>query len=154
MNPAATGRRVGRTLQSRRPVRGRRLSFGSVHRVLTLRTGDLEHALVVLDRRVRVVEVVQQRPPPLIVGRVAEALGVILEPVPANEEDVAIRVLEAALELEVIEPGHGRDDGLGLFERHLELGGFGGTDVEDCQFEDHAPEATALVTGGPGVFGT
>ena len=117
---------------------------------------NVHDGLVVLDRRERVVEVVQQRPPPLVRVRLPEALGVVLEPVPAHEEHVAIRLLDASLELQTIETGHRRDDRLRLGERDLEVGRLVGPYVEDRQLEDdrrtvtgaEAARYAALVWGG------
>ena len=52
-----------------------------------------------LDHRERVVEVVEQPPPLLVLGRAAEALRVVLQPRPLDEEfDV-----EAPAEADIID---------------------------------------------------
>ena len=61
-----------------------------------MRPLDARHRFVVLHRRERVIEVVQELAPALIRRRTAEALGVILETLPFDEEQIAARALETA----------------------------------------------------------
>jgi hypothetical protein len=54
---------------------------------------------VVLDRRERVVEAVKQPAPLLVARRLAEALRVVFEPLPRDEQEIAVRRLDAPLQL-------------------------------------------------------
>ena len=61
--------------------------------------GGRDHP-VVLDRRERVVEVMQEALPLLVAGGLPEPLRVILERLPRDEQEIAARVLDAAQQLE------------------------------------------------------
>ena len=60
---------------------------------------------VVLDRRERVVEVVQQPLPLVILRRATESLGVIFQGVPLHQQEVGVRALEAADSVSRWKPG-------------------------------------------------
>lgn len=60
-----------------------------------LRSGA-KHVLVVLHDGERVVEVVQQFAPPLVLGRAAEADGVVLEAVLLDQQQVGAGALQAS----------------------------------------------------------
>src|SRR5215207_9625051 len=55
--------------------------------------------LIVLHHRERVVEVVEECPPALVVLGAPEAFGVVLQRLPLGEEEEAVRVLDAAAQL-------------------------------------------------------
>ena len=57
------------------------------------------HGRIVLDDGERVVEVVQEPLPLLVLGLFSEPFGVVLEAFPVHEEDVPSRSFDAALEL-------------------------------------------------------
>ena len=67
----------------------------------------------------RLVEMMQQALPFLILGSTAEANGVRFQRFPAYEENVAIRNLDAALQLMRDVAGPRGNDGLGVLERRL-----------------------------------
>lgn len=75
-----------------------------------------------LDRRERIVERVQQLFPCLVLRRLPESNGVILQRLPANEQHVPVAGFQAATRVVRTTARHRRDDGLGLPERALECG--------------------------------
>ncbi len=78
--------------------------------------------LVVLDRGERVVEVVQQQSPLLVLRRSPESFGVVLQSAPLDEQKVGSRPLQATREREPLKPAHLTNDQFGLAEREFELG--------------------------------
>ena len=80
---------------SRRPGPKNGASREWDHREDWSRSGSRDR-FVVLDGRERVIEVVEQGAPLLVLGRPAEAFSVVLETVPLNEQQIALRVLDAA----------------------------------------------------------
>ena len=90
-----------------------------------------------LDGRERLVEVVQQSPPLRVRLRTTEPHGVILKPIPPDEEQVTVRSFQASLKVQRLEPCACGDDGLSFSERHLELGFLARPDVEYREFCDH-----------------
>ncbi len=92
---------------------------------------------VVLDRRKWVIKVVKQ-PFPLLIDRgAAKALGVILQPLPPDQQEVAVRLLVAAQQLERLEARARGDDRSGCAEGSLELGLTTGSDLENDVLGDH-----------------
>src|SRR5437588_12149522 len=69
--------------------------------------------LEVLDGREGVVEVVEQRAPLLVLGRPAEAFGVVFEAVPLDQQQIPARLFDAAFEPQGTEARHRGDDRLG-----------------------------------------
>lgn len=59
---------------------------------------DVHDGRVVLDDRERLVEVMEQRSPFLVLGRAPETFGVILETFPFNSEQVTRGLFEATVE--------------------------------------------------------
>ncbi len=59
-----------------------------------------EHGSEVLDRRKRLVEVMEEALPFLVLRRAPEANGVILELRPLDEQEIPVRPLDAAEKLE------------------------------------------------------
>jgi len=98
-----------------------------------------------LDRGKRLIEVVQQSFPFLILRRLPKALRVISEGLPMDQEDVLVRRFEAAQQLMRDVARHGRDDGLRFGKGPFEIRAFARADVEDRHFEDHVsiPSADA-----------
>ena len=92
---------------------------------------------VVLDRRERVIEVMEQALPLLIAGRLPEPLRVILEHLPLHEQEIAVRRLDTTQQLQRSEPGARGDDRLRGGERSLELSRSTGLDVENGLLRDH-----------------
>ena len=86
----------------------------------------------------------EQGAPLLVLGRTAEPLGVILEAIPFDEEQIAARVLDTTRKAERLEAGHRRDDLLGPTESVLERRLLIGDDVEDRVLEDHERRACPL----------
>src|SRR5512135_927040 len=80
---------------------------------------------------------VQQGLPFLILRRVAEPLGMVLERLPANEQSVATRRLDAPLQLQRVESRHRRNDALRLGESALEGCRLAGNHVQDRDLQDH-----------------
>jgi hypothetical protein len=80
---------------------------------------------------------VQQRAPALVSLRAAKALRVILQHSPAHQQHVAVRYLEASLQLQRLEARRSEDYLYSLAKRRLERGGFVRLDVEDRNFQDH-----------------
>ena len=101
----------------------------------------LADRLEVLHGGKRVVEVVEQPLPFPISGGTAETLGVVFERLPAHEEDVALRGLDAALQLVGEVARRGGYDGGGLGEGPLELVCPVWQDVQqgDLQDQDESP---------------
>src|SRR5262245_37332952 len=64
-------------------------------------------------------------------------MGVILETLPLDEQQVSARHLDTPIERESDEPWHGRDDRLGPVERLLERALLSGPDVEQGVLGDH-----------------
>ena len=99
--------------------------------------GGRDHAEV-LDRRERVVEVMEQRLPLLVAGRLPEPLGVILERLPLDEQEIAARALDARA---AAGARRSRDSpamiALAVRERGLELRLSTGLNVEDGLLRDH-----------------
>jgi hypothetical protein len=85
----------------------------------------------------RVVEEEEQASPLLLLGRPAEAVRVVLEGVPLDEEEVGAGAFEASGEAESPEAAGGRDGPLGLREGVLELGFRAGPDWQEGVLEDH-----------------
>src|SRR5689334_22367266 len=92
---------------------------------------------IVLDRRKRIVEVVQKPLPILILRRLTEANGMVFERLPIDEQDVAVRHLDTALQLVRYEAGHRSDDRRRLFERRFERSLAPGANVQHCDLENH-----------------
>src|SRR5262245_11339090 len=116
------------------PLRGRvrcsgRLGVGVVH------------SPVVLDGRERVVEVVQQLLPLQVLRRPPELLRVILQPPPADQQNIPRRFFEATVKFEPEIAGDGGDERPRLGERRLERGLRAGPDIEHSNFENHPPTA-------------
>ena len=90
-----------------------------------------------LDRRERLVEVMQEPSPVLVLRRLPEPLGVVFEPRPLDEQEIRARPFDASLQLQRLEAGHRGDDrarfGEGRLERILETG----FDVEQGVLCDH-----------------
>src|SRR5437667_1258603 len=81
-----------------------------------------QHRPIVRDHRERIVEVMKQPLPGLVLGRPAKADFVRLERLPTNQQNVLVRPLDAALQLMRHVARHRRDDALGLEERRFEGG--------------------------------
>jgi len=109
------------------------------------RRSQAHERLIVLDHRERVVEVVQQSPPLLVLSRAAEAFGVVLQPIPLDQEKLPRRGFDTPFESKRAEPGHRGDDRLRLSERILEALLFTADDIESGMFEDHDNILTAHV---------
>jgi hypothetical protein len=61
----------------------------------------------------------------------------VVERLPLDEEEVAVRSLDPAMQVERDEPVAGRDDRTRLGHRFFELGAGAGPDVDDCVLENH-----------------
>jgi hypothetical protein len=94
---------------------------------------------VVLHGREGVVQVVEEPAPLLGEGRTPEALGAVLWLLPLHEEQVPRRTLEAPVQAQRPESGHGGDDGSGLIERILEALLVAPSHIETGLFEHHGP---------------
>ena len=102
-----------------------------------------------LDDREWFVEVVQQASPLLIRGRTPEALGVVFEGVPLDQQEIARGTLQAVLEAHgPASLGRG-DDRAGGAERRLEAFLLTGDHVEDRVFEDHHVTLTPVAAAAP-----
>lgn len=99
-----------------------------------------------LDRGERVIEVVQQSTPLLVLLGPPESNRVILEMVPLNQQQVSGWRLDASFESNGSAPGHRRDDRVGRCERPLEELSFARDDIEYSVFKDHWVEASGGVT--------
>lgn len=115
-------------ISDRRAERARRLPrshLGIDDRDAQAGSGDRD-LLEVLHDRERLVEVVQQSSPLLVLGRLAEAHGVVIELRPLNEQEIHGRLFEATRQRESPEARDARDDCLGLDESRLEAGPLAG----------------------------
>src|SRR5437868_10592439 len=101
------------------------------------------HLCIVQRRRERVVEVVQQPAPLLVLGGLAESGLVVLHAAPAHQQHVVVITLQAALQFVAQIAGHGRNDALGLGKRRLERGALARPDLQLCDLENHAPTTSA-----------
>src|SRR5215475_8561548 len=97
----------------------------------------LQHLIGVLDLRRRREAMADQLPPLLKVGRAAEIDGVVLERFPANEQPIAARVFDRALQLDTAAALGPLEQRRGLGDAALELGFAAGLDVDLRDFEHH-----------------
>src|SRR5688572_22092447 len=88
-------------------------------------------APVVLDDWKRIVEMMEELLPALILGRLAKPDGVVLERRPANDQGVLIGPLETFLKLERQKARHRGNDASGLSERPLEVRFPAGNHLQD-----------------------
>ena len=88
-----------------------------------------------LDDWERIVKVMQERFPLLVIGRFAEAHRVILQRAPSHQQDVLVRLLQATLQVVAQLSGHARDDGLRLNECRFECVLFAGDHLQDSDFQ-------------------
>src|SRR5260221_4440068 len=95
------------------------------------------HRRIVFDHGKRIVKMVQQPFPFLVTGRAAKTHRVILDPVPVDQQDVAVGRLHAAAQFVRAVAAHRRDDALRLAKRVLELLFASGDHVQDGDFENH-----------------
>src|SRR4029078_3599684 len=98
---------------------------------------DAIHPLVVKHRGKRIVEVVKESLPLLVLRRLAEALLVVLDAVPTHEKQVVAFALEATLQLVPPIPRHRGDDRLRFSERGFERRALARPDLQRGCFEDH-----------------
>jgi hypothetical protein len=98
---------------------------------------------VVRDHRKRLIEVMKQPPPLLVLGRLAEANFVRFDRLPPHKQDVLVGPFETALKLVREVARHGDDDALSLDESSFELSGLTGADLQWSNFENHDGEPTA-----------
>ena len=63
-----------------------------------------------LDGWERVIKVMQQAPPSLVLGRLPEGDRVILQALPTNQQDISIGGLKAVAQFVGKIPGYGGDD--------------------------------------------
>lgn len=96
-----------------------------------------EHELKVLDRRKRIVEVMQQALPFLVGRRLAKSHGVILKRFPPHQKHVAGRYFNTALQLMRSIAGHRRNDRRRLAERVLKCITHAGLNIQECDFQNH-----------------
>ena len=85
----------------------------------------------------RIVEVMQQRSPALIVLRLAEANRVVLHRLPLDQEQEFVLRLEASQQLHVDAAAHRRDDRSGLRECFEKVAPPTGQDTQTCMFKNH-----------------
>src|SRR5262245_61361971 len=136
---ASSSNRLCRTLGSDVRVGARRItriSCCSTQRANAM--AGLFDRREVLDHGERVVEVMQKPAPALVRGRLAKALRVALEAVPPHEQQIAIRILDAAQQLVALVPRCRGDDLLRFLEHSLEGCALARPQVQDGDFEDHA----------------
>ena len=88
---------------------------------------------------------VQQRTPFLVLHRATEALGVVLQPGPADQQHVLVVVLQTMLQLMPFVPGHGSNDALRLGKRLLKRGRLAGLDLQGGNLQNH--QAAFLAVG-------
>src|SRR4051812_23123703 len=108
-----------------------------------------------LDPRKGVIEVVQQCAPLLVARRLAEADCMVLELLPFDQQKVAVRRLEAALDRDRAEARRRRDQRPRLFHCGFEGGFLAGLHIEQGGFQDH--QSTILPGSGarsPGITAT
>src|SRR5205809_1833887 len=91
---------------------------------------------IMLHRRKRVVEMVQQPSPLLVTGGPAEPDLVALDGVPPHEKQEAVVVLDAVPQLVSAVAPHRSDDRLGAREGLPECFGLTSPDVQDRHLED------------------
>ncbi len=82
-----------------------------------------------LHLRKGVVEVVEQAAPFLVRGRASEALGVVFQGLPVDQEDVPVWLFQALLQLVGDVAIHRSEDRLGLPESSFEVLGLAGLNV-------------------------
>ena len=82
-----------------------------------------------LHLRKGVVEVVEQAAPFLVRGRASEALGVVFQGLPVDQEDVPVGLFQALLQLVGDVALGRREDRLGLAESGFEVLGLAGLNV-------------------------
>lgn len=90
-----------------------------------------------VDGGERVVEGVEEPAPLLVAVGASKALSVVLQGLPLDEEEVAVWVFEASLELVGDVAGRGGDDSRRLAEGGFEVFSETRADVEDGVFENH-----------------
>src|SRR5690606_7056543 len=127
----------------------------------TCRLAAHQNRLVMLDGRERVVEVMQQPLPHLILWRPSEADGVVLDGLPVDQQQEAAAGLDAAMQRMRDVAWHGSDDRLCAGESRFELRLAPRLDVENGYFQYHAftfgegCSSVVVGTAGPtGVAGT
>lgn len=95
------------------------LQYGTA-RANALLAGPAFHLLIVKHRWKWVIEMMQQRPPPLVLGRLAKAFFMCGDAVPPHQQQIMALALETPLELMGSVPRRGRYDRLRLSKRGLE----------------------------------
>ena len=90
-----------------------------------------------LDDRHRVIEMVEQGTPLLVLRRTAKALCVIFQRAPLHQQHVFVIIFQAALELVPQVPRHGGDQSLSLHKSELERSTLAGFDLQRGDFKDH-----------------
>jgi hypothetical protein len=93
--------------------------------------------VIVLHGGKRIVEVVEQAAPFLVIGGAAEAGGVVFQALPADQQQVLMRRLQAALQLVAAVAGQACDDLRRGAEGRLEAGGQLRLQVQNGYFEDY-----------------
>ena len=73
----------------------------------------------------------------LVLSGAAKALGVIFEPLPADQQQITVRIGQRALQLVPGVPWHGTDDGLGLPKSLFEGGGLTRDNLQMGDFQYH-----------------
>lgn len=101
-------------------------------------TSGASNEAEVLDGGKRVVEVMQEPPPLLVLRRRPETLGVVFDGRPLHEQQVAVRPLRAPVKLQRLKPWHRSDDRLRLGEGGFEVRFPARLHFEESMLCDHA----------------
>jgi len=124
-------------LQFERITRVRQARSGSASRIDVARVTAEGHRFVVIDARERIVEMMQQLPPSLILRRFSEPFLVCGDAVPAHEEKILALSFETTLEFVRAVAGHRRNDGLRFAKCGFERCRLTRTDLQQGGFENH-----------------
>lgn len=89
----------------------------------------------------------EQLTPPLVLGRLPEALRMTLQGVPPDEQEVSVIGFDAAPEIVPLIARAGGDNLVGTEEGFFEGLGFTGTNVQDRDFEHHGRDDSPLYPG-------
>lgn len=92
---------------------------------------------VMLHGGKRIVEVMQECAPFLILRRLPETHFVVLNGLPTHEQDVLVGLFDAPLQLMTQITEHGGDDGLGSFEGGLKFSFQPSANLKNSDFENH-----------------
>src|SRR5207248_8486620 len=98
-----------------------------------------QNITIVLDYRERLVEMVKEPLPLGVALRAAEALGVRLERVPFDQQEIFSVRFDRRTHFHAEKPRRCRDKWLRLAHRLFESAFAAAPDIEDGVFEDHVP---------------